>query len=101
MNALTRITAVVAAGLAAGVTAFAPIAAADPTDLADPQVSTTQTNPTTPISGATGAPVGDSSWGTSPLIPYGTDPLSKIKLGYIDRNHDEGTTANGFVDAPF
>jgi hypothetical protein len=101
MFAATRITAAVAAGLVAGLTAFAPIAAADTHDVADPQTSTAQAHPTTPIDGQSGAPVGDTTPGADPLIPFGTDPLSKVKLGYIDRNHDEGNTANGFVDVPF
>jgi hypothetical protein len=47
------------------------------------------------------AVLSDESPGTDPLIPLGTDPPSPVRLGYIDRNHDEGNTSNGMVDTAF
>ena len=39
--------------------------------------------------------------GTDPLIPFGTEPMSPVRLGYVDSNHDEANTSNGGVDIPF
>jgi hypothetical protein len=85
-----------AAGLIAGVLAT-PVAA---TALADTPTSTA-TDPTYPISGETGAPLGDAHNGTDPLVPYGTEPQAPVTPGYVNHNHDEGVTSNGEVDLPF
>jgi hypothetical protein len=84
------LAAPVIAALAGGLIALAPVAAAEPAPSGD-----------TPISAKSGAPVGDQVAGTDPLLPLGTDPQSPVRLGYVDRNHDEGTTNDGTVDAPF
>jgi hypothetical protein len=39
--------------------------------------------------------------GTDPLVPYGTDPQVPYLLGYVNSNHDEANTSNGFLDLPF
>jgi hypothetical protein len=101
MNNFAKATTTLAAGLMAGMIAFTPIAGAATTDVADGQASTATSHPNQPISVESGAPLGDENLGTAPLIPFGTDPQSPVKLGYIDRNHDEGITANGAVDTPF
>ncbi len=74
----------ITAALAGVLIAFAPGAAADTVALADGH----------PI--ATGESVG-----TDPLIPFGTEPMSPVRLGYGDSNHDEANTSNGGVDTPF
>jgi hypothetical protein len=77
---LTAITA----ALASMLIAFAPGGAADTTTLAD------------------GHSVGaGQNVGTDPLIPFGTEPMSPVRLGYVDSNHDEANTSNGGVDTPF
>ncbi|BBZ27601.1 hypothetical protein MMAD_18960 [Mycolicibacterium madagascariense] len=68
--------------------------------LADGPV-TTATDPAAPISGKTGAPLGDATFGADPLVPFGTDPQPPVTPGYVDRDHDNGVTANGEVDLPF
>lgn len=73
-----------AAALAGLVTAFAPAGAADTTALADGH----------------GIGTGQNT-GTDRLIPFGTEPMSPVRLGYIDSNHDEADTSNGGVDVPF
>ena len=45
------------------------------------------------------APIASAS--TDPAMPYGTNPSSPYVQGYHVSNHDEATTTNGFVDAPF
>jgi hypothetical protein len=85
-----------AAGLVGGFIALGPTAV---TTLADP--TSTAVDPTGPIAADTGAPLGDAGAGTDPLVPYGTLPQAPVRLGYIDRNHDEGVTTNGQVDTPF
>jgi hypothetical protein len=76
---------VAAAALAAAV-GLAPIAAAA----------------TVPTPVATAAQNGPrSSAGADPLVPYGTDPSIAPRLGYVDSNHDEANTSNGFVDSSF
>lgn len=101
MNKITVISTTVAVAVLSGLIGFAPIAAAD----TDPQVgdptSTASLHQEAPISAETGAPLGDEGLGTDPLIPLGTDPQSPVRLGYIDRNHDEGNTSNGMVDTAF
>ena len=77
---LTAITA----ALAGMLIAFAPAGAADTSALAD------------------GHSVGaGQTVGTDPLIPFGTEPMSPVRLGYVDSNHDEANTSNGGVDIPF
>ncbi|WP_111508106.1 hypothetical protein [Mycobacterium kyogaense] len=75
-------------GLAAALTglliAFAPATPADTIALADGRVMAT----------------GQSS-GADPLIPFGTEPMSPVRLGYVDSNHDEANTSSGGVDVPF
>ncbi|WP_319448278.1 MULTISPECIES: hypothetical protein [unclassified Mycobacterium] len=39
--------------------------------------------------------------GTDPLVPYGTDPEAPYRLGYVNSNHDEANTSNGYLDLPF
>lgn len=94
-------TLIAATAIATALIGFAPVAAAS----TDPQVgdptSTAMLHPEAPISAQTGAPVGDAGSGTDPLIPWGTDPQSPVRLGYVDRNHDEGNTSNGTVDTAF
>jgi hypothetical protein len=68
--------------------------------LADGPTSTAS-DPVGPISGITGAPVGDARYGEDPLVPFGTDPGVAVTPGYVNRNHDEGVTSNGEVDLPF
>lgn len=101
MNKIAFISTTVAAALVSGLLGLAPIAAAG----TDPQVgdptSTAGLHQEAPISAETGAPLGDAGAGTDPLIPLGTDPQSPVRLGYIDRNHDEGNTSNGMVDTAF
>jgi hypothetical protein len=87
------------AGLLGGLIAAAPVVA-PATVLADGPTSTA-VDPNSPISGETGAPFGDARDGTDPLVPYGVEPQAPVTPGYVDRNHDEGTTANGAVDLPF
>jgi hypothetical protein len=54
-----------------------------------------------PIAGAATQPAPVGSAGTDPLVPYGTNPQTPYRLGYINPNHDEGNTTNGEVDVPF
>lgn len=91
----TFLTAGLLSGLIAGTAAgMAPAALADgPTS--------TAVDPTNPISAETGAPFGDAKYGADPLLPYGTEPQFPVTPGYVNRNHDEGITANGEVDMPF
>ncbi|MET0453949.1 MAG: hypothetical protein ABW137_19125 [Mycobacterium sp.] len=89
------LTAGLLGGLIAGTVAATPIVT-----LADGPTSTA-VDPSYPISGETGAPVGDAAYGADPLLPYGTDPQAPITPGYVNRNHDEGVTSNGQVDLPF
>jgi hypothetical protein len=89
-----------AAGLIGGLIALAPVAAASTTVLADGPTSTA-VDPAYPISADTGAPLGAAGTGVDPLVPDGTLPQDPVTFGYINRNHDEGVTANGEVDAPF
>lgn len=77
---LTALTVAVA-GL---LIAFAPAGGADTTALADSRPIATGQND-----------------GTDPLIPFGTEPMSPVRLGYVDSNHDEANTSNGGVDVPF
>lgn len=92
---------ILAAGIVATMVAVVPAAQLATTLLADAPVSTAAAHPGYAISADTGAPFGDAHDGTDPLIPNGTEPQSPVKLGYIDRNHDEGITTNGEVDVPF
>ena len=46
-------------------------------------------------------PFAVGSAGTDPLVPYGTEPQTPYRLGYVDSNHDEANTSNGEVDLPF
>lgn len=39
--------------------------------------------------------------GPNPLIPYGSTPYSPFRLGYVNVNHDEVYTTNGYLDVPF
>ena len=87
------------AGLLGGIIAAAPVAI-PAAILADGPISTA-VDPISPISGETGAPFGDGHSGTDPLVPYGTEPVVPVTPGFVDRNHDEGVTANGEVDLPF
>lgn len=98
MNRIAVVSATLTAGLAGGLIAFSPLAVAAPVVLADGPTSTAQSQQNVPISAETGAPVGDATFGTNPLIPFGTDPQSQVQLGYVNPNHDEGVTANGQVD---
>lgn len=100
MKRIAYATPLLAAGLIGGLMAFTPLADAATTTLAHGPRSTA-VDPSYPISAETGAPFGDAHSGFSPLIPYGTHPQAPVKLGYINRNHDEGVTANGEVDVPF
>jgi hypothetical protein len=60
----------------------------------------TAATPAAPVAtAAQNRPVGSA--GTDPLVPYGTDPAIAPRLGYINSNHDEANTTNGFVDSPF
>jgi hypothetical protein len=77
---------VAAAALVAAV-GLAPVAAA-----AAPMAAPVAT-------AAQSGPVGSA--GTDPLVPYGTDPAIAPRLGYVDSNHDEANTTNGFVDSAF
>jgi hypothetical protein len=43
----------------------------------------------------TGAPFGDAGTGDDPLVPYDALPQDPVKLGYLNRNHDDGVTSNG------
>ncbi|KMO79695.1 hypothetical protein EV589_1027 [Mycobacterium sp. BK558] len=84
MTTRTAALATITAALTGMVIAFAPAAAADTTALAD------------------GHPVGTGqNIGTDPLIPFGTEPIAPVRLGYVDSNHDEANTTNGGVDTPF
>ncbi|QEM44099.1 hypothetical protein [Mycolicibacterium grossiae] len=87
------------AGLIGALVSIAPVSTV--ATLADGPVSTAASDPVGPISADSGAPLGDEGTGTDPLIPYGTDPQSPVRLGYVDRNHDEGVTTNGEIDTPF
>ena len=87
------------AGLFGGLIAGTAVVLA-PAALADDPASTA-VDPTYPISGETGAPLGDAKYGTDPLVPYGAEPQVPITPGYVNRNHDEGVTSNGEVDLPF
>jgi hypothetical protein len=89
------LTAGLLGGLMAGTIAVTPSIA-----LADGPTSTA-VDPVNPISGETGAPFGDAKFGADPLVPYGTEPQVPVTPGYVNRNHDEGVTANGEVDLPF
>ena len=73
-----------ATALAGLLIAFSPAAPADTIALADGHAIATGQN-----------------YGTDPLIPYGTEPTSPVRLGYIDSNHDEANTSGGGVDTPF
>ncbi|MHA0289308.1 hypothetical protein ACXYX3_23060 [Mycobacterium sp. C3-094] len=73
-----------ATALAGLLIAFAPAGAAVTPALADGHVMATGQN-----------------GGADPLIPFGTEPMSPVHLGYIDSNHDEANTSNGAVDVPF
>lgn len=77
---LTALTA----SLAGLLIAFAPAGAADATVLADGHA------------GGIGQTIG-----ADPLIPFGTEPMAPVRLGYVDSNHDEANTSNGGVDVPF
>jgi hypothetical protein len=92
---------VLAAGIVATMVAFVPAAQVATTLLADAPVSTASAKPDSVISADTGAPLGTAHDGTDPLVPNGTEPQAPVKLGYLDRNHDEGITTNGEVDVPF
>lgn len=72
------------AAVAGLLIALAPAAAADATAMADGP------------SDGPGQPVG-----ADPLIPFGTLPMSPVRLGYVDSDHDEANTSGGGVDAPF
>ena len=69
-----------AAAAISGAIALAPIAGAAPVATTPPNVG---------------------SAGTDPVVPYGTDPHSPYRLGYINPNHDRGDFTNGQVDVPF
>ncbi|KRE26696.1 hypothetical protein ASG82_09135 [Mycobacterium sp. Soil538] len=84
MTNRTAALATITSALTGMVIAFAPAAAADTTAIAD------------------GHSVGaGQNVGTDPLIPFGTEPMSPVRLGYVDSNHDEANTSNGGVDTPF
>jgi hypothetical protein len=87
------------AGLLGGLIAGTPIAT--PAAILADGPTSTAVDPTSPISGETGAPFGDAHNGTDPLVPYGTEPVVPVTPGYVNRNHDEGNTSNGEVDLPF
>jgi hypothetical protein len=80
---------------------LAPVANASTTLLANGPVSTASNHQPTPISVETNAPVGDQQAGPDPLVPFGTETQAHVRLGYVNRNHDEGDTANGAVDLAF
>jgi hypothetical protein len=73
-----------AAAAIGGAVAFAPIAGA-----------------AVPLAAPTSQSVSAPDPGTDPLVPYGTEPQSPYRLGYIDPNHDEVNTTNGEIDVPF
>jgi hypothetical protein len=88
-----------AAGLFGGLAAGAAVITTTAV-LADGPTSTA-VDPSGPISGNTGAPLGDANYGADPLVPFGTEPQAPITPGYVNRNHDQGNTSNGEVDLPF
>jgi hypothetical protein len=98
-NLIAFAAPVLAVGLASGFVALAPVGAT--IAVADGPTSTTAWQQNAPVSADTGAPAGDAKPGTDPLIPFGTDPQAPVTTGFINRNHDEGITANGEVDLPF
>jgi hypothetical protein len=89
------------AGVVGAVIAFTPIVGPSTMSLLAQGPTSTATDPNGPISAETGAPEGDAHAGVDPLVPVGTDPAVPITPGYVNRNHDEGVTANGEVDLPF
>ena len=89
----------IAVGLFGGLLAVTPLT--DPVVAVADGPTSTAVDPTTPISGETGAPLGDAHDGVDPLVPFGTEPQVPVTPGYVNRNHDEGNTSNGEVDLPF
>jgi hypothetical protein len=88
-----------AAGLFGGVVTAAPVVA--PVAVLAAATTSTAIDPSSPISGESGAPLGDAHFGTDPLVPYGIEPQAPVTQGFVDGNHDEGNTSNGEVDLPF
>jgi hypothetical protein len=85
--------AAAAIGAAIGI---APVANADP---GSAPVSQSRFAPNSAASATPAtAPFGT---GEDPLVPNGPNPSIPNQLGYINLNHDEGNTSNGFVDLPF
>jgi hypothetical protein len=87
-NTMKKSTRCVAASFAiGGAFAFAPIATANDDDETAPD-----TGP---------YPTYQFGYGPSPLVPYGSTPYSPYQFGYINVNHDEVYTTNGYLDVPF
>jgi hypothetical protein len=82
-----------AAAAIGGAIGIAPVANADPGSAPVSQARFAA-NP----AAAAPAPFGT---GEDPLVPDGPNPYIPYQLGYINLNHDEGNTSNGFVDLPF
>lgn len=100
MGSKTGIAALsIAASMLCGLLCATAVATSS-TALADGTTSTA-VDPIDPISGKTGAPLGDATDGTDPLIPYGTNPQPPVTFGYVNPDHDAGITVNGEVDLPF
>ncbi len=89
----------IAAGMLCGLLAGAAIST--PSSVLADGAASTAVDPVNPISGTTGAPLGDANDGADPLVPYGTDPQAPVTPGYVNPNHDAGVTSNGQVDLPF
>jgi hypothetical protein len=84
-NSIKRLTPWLAAFAIGGALVVAPIANA--------------ATPPAPVA-VVAAPAAPGA-GTDPLLPYGTDPQSPYRLGYVNSNHDEANTTNGELDLPF
>jgi hypothetical protein len=76
----SAIISATAAALIGGLLTFAPVASAAPAQHV--------------------VPVAVQA-GVDPLLPVGTDPQAPVRLGYINSNHDEANTSNGYVDTAF
>lgn len=75
---------------------LSPIASADPGAAPVPQTRFAAN----PAASSTSAPAPFGT-GEDPLVPNGPNPYIPYQLGYINLNHDEGNTSNGFVDLAF
>lgn len=93
---IKRIAPWLAAAAIGAAMGLAPVASADSGSVPVPQGNLVAD----PGVSDTAAPTPDGT-GTDPLVPYGTNPVSPFRLGYINPNHDEGNTTNGEIDVPF